>query len=73
MELHERVEPGAWYVTTDLFKRGGKKLAGPFHTRRGAADAREAMEDPKIRNTWNYWVDQAPMTVVTFRGSNAET
>ena len=58
------LEPGAWYITTDTFKRDGKVIAGPFPTAKAAADMRETIE--RHTGILTYWVDRAPN--ITIRG-----
>jgi hypothetical protein len=54
-------DAGKWFVTTDLFKRGGRVVEGPFSTRAEATDARG--------DNITHWIDQAPRTMIRFKSS----
>lgn len=61
----EVADSGKWFVTTDLFTRGGQVVAGPFPTRKAATDDRESTENSG--GPLNYWIDQAPRTLIRFK------
>jgi hypothetical protein len=44
-----------WFITTELFRRGGRVIAGPFSTGRNAQIMREAIEAQTGNLT--YWID----------------
>jgi hypothetical protein len=51
-------DAGKWFVTTAPFKRGGRKIEGPFPTRAAATDARG--------DDITHYIDQAPHTMIRF-------
>jgi hypothetical protein len=55
-------DAGKWFITTELFEREGRVIAGPFSTRTDAITAREAIE--KLGGNTTYWIDQAPATLI---------
>jgi hypothetical protein len=55
-------DAGRWFVATELFERGGKKISGPYTTRQDAIVAREAIE--RLSGNTTYWVAQAPKVLV---------
>jgi hypothetical protein len=58
-------DAGKWFITTGLFKRGGRIVAGPFPTRKAATADREATEN--AGGPLNYWIDQAPHTLIRLK------
>ncbi len=52
-------DAGKWFITSVPFKRGGRKVDGPFLTRAAATDARG--------DDFNHYIDQAPRTLVRFK------
>lgn len=54
--LDEEERRECWWITTEVFTRGGKKVAGPFPSREQAQDARTTIE--KYTRHTTFWIDQ---------------
>lgn len=48
-----------WWITTDAFPRGGRRVLGPFATREGAFQARQYVEG--LEGHSNYWIEEEVM------------
>lgn len=48
----------SWFVATDFFHRGGRKVAGPYPTQDEAIAARTELE--RVEGHSRYFVDEEP-------------